>query len=144
MRIDLSGLICESYDDIVALRDYKVNGESGYSEESPSKIIYNYLENGNGALVYTVPDSFESYLAEIPDASLRIYYSGYPIDSEDDAMTCLLSRLDGALDLKLSEFGYSEYTKLGVETDNFCIGGHDIMEEIKSHMGMYMYLVLEY
>ena len=39
--------------------------------------------------------------------------------------------------------GYSEWSIIGFDVDCFIIGGHDLNEELKPHIGQYIHLILE-
>lgn len=49
----------------------------------------------------------------------------------------------GDLATDTSYTGYSEWTITGMDLDEFTIGGHDLKNELDSHMGEYIHLIIE-
>lgn len=49
----------------------------------------------------------------------------------------------GDLVTDTSYTGYSEWTITGLDVDEFTIGGHDLHNELLSHMGEYIHLIIE-
>lgn len=49
----------------------------------------------------------------------------------------------GLLEYQVDWHGYSEYTIMGYEIQEFKLGGHNMFEIIKSYEGKYVYLVID-
>ena len=64
--------------------------------------------------------------------------------SLEEAEGALVDRLYGdEVYAYLENIGYSEFTITGVDIEELRIGGHDIIEELRSYEGKYVHLVLE-
>lgn len=77
-----------------------------------------------------------------PKVNLRIYVTNKK-STLDDAMISVLDILEGSMEGEAYYEGFSEYTITGLDIEKFCIGGHNIMEELHSYIGKYIHFVLE-
>ena len=77
------------------------------------------------------------------DVQMFIYYSNKLVD-EDTLQLELMEHLEGFIDAIGYLTGYSEYTVLGLNTEECTIGGHDLKKEIESHMGEYITIVMQF
>jgi hypothetical protein len=73
--------------------------------------------------------------------TVRYWISDKPGDEEDlkeDYLQCLYGKTE-------SEYGarYSDYTGYLWTDEDFIVGGHDIITELKSYIGKYLYLVVQ-
>ena len=95
--------------------------------------------------------------AIIDDCNIRMYFTDRECDL-DEAEMALLIKLDGAgffddLDSKKElegEFnlltmltGYSEYTIDGYNIETCTLGGHNLLDILRSHIGEYANIVIE-
>ena len=77
------------------------------------------------------------------DVQMFIYYSNKLVD-EDTLQLELMEKLEGFISAIGYLTGYSEYTVLGLNTEECTIGGHDLKKEIESHMGEYITIVMQF
>ena len=77
------------------------------------------------------------------DVQMFIYYSNKLVD-EDTLQLELMKQLEGFISAIGYLTGYSEYTVLGLNTEECTIGGHDLKKEIESHMGEYITIVMQF
>lgn len=64
--------------------------------------------------------------------------------SLEEAEGALVDRLyGGEVYAYLENIGYSEFTIIGIDIEELRIGGHDIIEELRSYEGKYVHIVLE-
>lgn len=100
----------------------------------------NYNNEVYGA--YYINRGLGEEIINLPKVNLRIYAT----DKEstiDEAMISVLDTLEGSMECGASYYGYSEYTIMGLDVEKFCIGGHDLWEELKSYRGKYIHFVLD-
>lgn len=143
-KLYLSGWITKDSDGIIALK-----------ETDPKKEKYEWDKYGH-SIITSIEDFAEEFgecreyeeglggrVSSINDCNLRIYFTNKEC-TLDDAMKAFDTLLYGGdLETEVAWSGYSEYTIMGLDLEKFTIGGHDLEEEILSHNGEYMHLILE-
>lgn len=100
----------------------------------------NYNNEVCGA--YYTDEGLGEEIISLPKVNLRIYATDKE-SSIDEAMISVLDALEGSMECEASYYGYSEYTIMGLDVEKFCIGGHDLWEELKSYRGKYIHFVLD-
>lgn len=98
---------------------------------------YNELRIGGEALAAEAQD-FDSTIV-----SLRYYISNRPIDRERVVEEMLRTFYEGERDANGSYVYGSSWTGCYARNNRLEVGGHDIIEELTSHMGEYCYLIIE-
>ena len=142
-RLHLQGYICEKYDYVISLSPNK----NGYCTYSILAEIERFAET-NGEVKTLNPYDDDDYWGlgktntRIENVNLRIYVTENECTLEE-AESSLIDKLYGVLTTETELEGYSEYTITGLDINDFSIGGHNLKEEIRSHMGKYMHFVLE-
>lgn len=79
----------------------------------------------------------------INSCNIKIYYLNQK-SSLEEAENCLASVFDGRYYTDRYLKGYSEYTITGYQIKQCRIGNHDLINEIKSHVGEYLIFVMEW
>lgn len=79
----------------------------------------------------------------LPNVNLRIYVTKQK-STFDEAMTSLLDTLEGSFESKADYYGYSEYTIMGLDIEEFSIGGHDLRDILRQYENKYVHFVLEF
>ena len=79
----------------------------------------------------------------IPNCQIFIYYSKEETDI-DTLQLELMERMEGFISYEAFLTGYSEYTICGLSIENLTIGGHDLVTEMLSHKGEYVYMILNF
>lgn len=78
----------------------------------------------------------------IDNVSLQIYESNKPCSLEE-AKEGFLNQIDGVLLAVGQAYGYSEYTIEGFSVTSMRIGGHDLVELVKSKKDKYLHIIFE-
>lgn len=83
----------------------------------------------------------------IPRISIRAYFSDEKCSLEDAEMNQILLSI-GALDIFQEWYGYSEWTIMGYDVENFKLisedgGEHDLEKIFKSYIGKYVHIVID-
>ena len=81
-------------------------------------------------------------ITTIPNANLRCWFSDERCTLKEAQMNFESYMLIGNLLTQGHYTGYSEWTITGFYIDKLIIGGHDLKEELGSHIGQYMHLIL--
>jgi len=76
-------------------------------------------------------------------AKLKYYIYKTPIDKNSIVEQYLKSFYEGATEADGGYVNSSSWTGVYAKRDKFKIGGHDIIEELSSYLGMYCYLIIE-
>lgn len=64
--------------------------------------------------------------------------------SLEEAQESLLSRMyGGTFKLDIENLGYSDWTITGYNIETCTLGGHNLYDEFKTHIGQYMYLIVD-
>lgn len=79
----------------------------------------------------------------IPNAHLSCWFSDKQCTLEEAQMNFESYLVMGNLLINGHYVEYSEWTITGFDVDCFIIGGHDLNEELKPHIGQYIHLILE-
>ena len=101
-----------------------------YIEDNVSESDIEYIESGFGEKHY-----------HIPNCQLKIYYSDRECNLAD-AQNGFIKSLYGDIEGHGSYYGYSEYTILGFDLETLSIGGHDLINELKTHEGNYVHILI--
>lgn len=83
----------------------------------------------------------------IPRISFRAYFSDNQCSLEDAESNQILLSV-GALDIFQEWYGYSEWTIMGYDVENFKLvsedgGEHDLEKIFKSYIGKYVHIVID-
>lgn len=87
-------------------------------------------------------DNLGGTISMINNAKIHIYITDKKT-SYEEATLHLLEKLYGNVYNNIENIGYSEYTIIGLRIKDLNIGGHDLVKELKSHIGEYVHFVLE-
>lgn len=79
----------------------------------------------------------------IPNCSLRFYHSKKKLKLEE-VQEKYLKQLFGDIDIFGENYGYSEYTILGLDVEQLVIGGHNLEEILSNYIGEYTHIIIEY
>lgn len=78
----------------------------------------------------------------IPKVLMRMHFSNEEITLEQAEEKQILSSI-GELDIYTEWYGYSEWTILGYNVENFTVGNHDIEDILKSNEGKYAHILVD-
>lgn len=78
----------------------------------------------------------------LDNVSIQIYWSNKECSLEEGINT-LISILDGELLLNYCEFGYSEFSVLGLNVTKFKIGNHDLIDVLTSMKEKYINMLIK-
>lgn len=79
----------------------------------------------------------------IPDCKLSLYISKEEIPLIE-LQTNLIRQMCGDATILSGYYGYSEWTILGYDVNQFTLGNHDILSILESHDKEYIYLIFEF
>ncbi len=139
-KLSIEGWVVENDDGIVSVKENKKDPD-WYAESLP-QLIENFAESTDNGRVSNVEDGLGGTKAFIFDANIYIYFTDNKSTFEE-AQESLICELYGVVESDIRLCGYSEYTITGYSLEEFSIGGHNLQNEISSHMGEYMHFVLE-
>lgn len=77
----------------------------------------------------------------IDNVAIQLYFTDHKT-TLDQAYEFMVLDSMGCLEGNEGWFGYSEYTILGYCTNNFTVGGHDILAILENHEGKYCHIVM--
>jgi hypothetical protein len=133
----IKGFLTKDCDGIPAVSEHS----DYYMKESIIGRIENYAER-NGFFART-NKGLGGKRALIEDCSMRAYFTKEKSSLYEAQMGLVNMMYGGDMETKVSYVGYSEWTITGLDLDKFTIGGHDLTEELQSHYGEYMHLIIE-
>lgn len=81
-------------------------------------------------------------ISMISNAKIHIYITDKKT-SYEEATLHLLEKLYGNVYNNIENIGYSEYTITGFRIKDLNIGGHNLVKELRSHIGKYVHFILE-
>lgn len=135
----IKGYLGKDSDGVIAVAD-KANYDC-YSYYSIIDEIEDYAEV-NGVLSHT-DQGLGGRHSIIEKCNMRAYFTKSKT-SLYEAQTSLINVMYGGdMQTKVSYTGYSEYTIIGLDLDEFTVGGHDLAKEFHSHIGEYVHLIIE-
>jgi hypothetical protein len=137
-KLYIEGWLSTDDDGMIAVKENK--DESDWMAESlPSKIKSFAYNHGRVRDVNKGLGGTKSYIF---DANIYIYFTNEK-SSFEEAQESLVCKLYGDVETDIRLCGYSEYTITGYNLEEFSIGGHDLENELNSHLGEYVHFVLE-
>jgi len=74
---------------------------------------------------------------------LKYYLSNEPINKDSVVEDFLRSFYEGLSDVDGTYCYGSSWTGAYAKNDDFSVGGHDIVSELREHVGEYCYLIIE-
>ena len=95
-----------------------------------------FLGDSNEPLVQQLQDEISNKRVNV-----RYFISGAP-ETKAQLIEGLIQKLYGAAEAKY-EHAYSDYTGYLWTDEDLNIGGHDLIEEIRSNVGKFLYLEIE-
>lgn len=132
MELLLNGYLTKDYDDHPALIEYTRTPKC-WAESIPREI-----QNRFGKTFYD-----DEYLGKdityIPDCCMSIWYTDKKC-TFDEAQEALCNYLDGYMTVEVAYLGYSEWTIIGLNLEEFRIGGHNLKRELEDHIGEYCWI----
>lgn len=78
----------------------------------------------------------------VPNVQMRMHISDNQISLEQAEEKQILSSI-GELDIYTEWYGYSEWTILGYNVENFTVGNHDIEQILRSNEGKYVHILVD-
>lgn len=138
----------------------KLHIEGYLGLDSDKMIAVSYTKEGKDYNRKSIPYTIEKYAQQygkiidydkglggtksyIENVSLRMYATNEKCDL-DSAVESLVYKMFGDVETDISLEGYSEWTITGYCLEDFTIGGHDLERELKSYLGKYIHLILEF
>lgn len=123
---------------------------------SLAKVIAEHIieESGTSSLATSELDDIDKEFEigidvslNIPKVAMRIYYADEECSLEKAETNFILSSI-GCLDIYQVSTGYSEWTILGYDVQNFKLiskdgGGHDLKEIFKTYIGKYVHILID-
>lgn len=128
MELLLNGYVTKDYDNHPALTKEKT------SPKYQAKSIPREIQHKFGCKRF-----IDEEITYIPDCCISIWYTDEKC-TFDEAQESLCSYLDGFINIEVAYLGYSEYTITGLDLEEFKIGGHDLNNEFKDHIGEYCWM----
>lgn len=87
-------------------------------------------------------DLFAKDSMNVPNVLMRMHFSDNQISLEQAEEKQILSSI-GELDIYTEWYGYSEWTILGYNVENFTVGNHDIEQILRSNKGKYVHILVD-
>lgn len=134
-ELHLYGWLTRDSDEILALK--KDKNERDWYAESIQDSIWDIADS---SWRYDNP-GLGGRRSVINNAQIFVYATDKECDL-DEAMTALVSKMDGAIFSDVGLEGYSEYTITGYYCKEFTIGGHDLDRELDKYIGKYIHFVI--
>ncbi len=107
-----------------------------FIEKTSNKLSGTYSKEIDEDLGYRINTSEDNI-------QLRYYISDSEIKSQEDIQEKYLQKILGSIDISVENIGYSEYTIIGYETENFTLGGHDLEEIFSNYIGKYVCIIVD-
>lgn len=110
----------------------------GFIKEKYYEEAYNiiFLSNNDKPLAETLMDDICSTIVTVR------YYVSTKIVTLEEAQEDFINQLIGVIDVDYATF-YSEYTGYLWTDEKIVIGGHDLLDELRSYVGKYLILVVD-
>lgn len=151
MKLLLNGLIGTNYDgDIIIGEDEFSNAMFNFAKRVGLANEHHKGLGGERAIIDNcqIRMFFTKTLCELDEAEnallVKLYGMGYSIAKDGEEVTDNehTENLDGEFQLKTNFLGYSEYTITGYEVETCTLGGHNLLDILKSHIGQYVNIVV--
>lgn len=137
-ELHLQGWLYYDYDGCIALTDNK--DDHAWRAKSIQRSIGDYF---NCTEVYDTTNGTLGGLRDvIPNVSMRMYVSNEK-SSLDESVEATVLSLFGEVVSDIGYEGYSEWTITGYSCNQFTIGGHNLENEFKTHVGKWVHLIIE-
>ena len=137
-----------------------ISGFLGFEEDGNNVTIYEDKEKSwaDDILIEIIEDSIrpsilsalDEYNEElggtsyyIPNCNISFYISDNKLLLEDVSEKYTMQLL-GSIDVFGENYGYSEWTIIGFNTQKFTIGNHNLNEILRSYKDKYINLIIEY
>lgn len=142
-KILISGYVNLDEDDNIIVSKDK---ECLWYEDTLANEIYEKIENHN-ELELSIDGEPDYELGGIsyyvPNCEIYFYISNNPISLEE-VLERYTIQLLGGLNVFGENYGYSEYTIMGLDISRFMIGNHDLNTILSGYKGKYINFVMEY
>lgn len=152
MELILNGLIGTNYDGDIIIGEnefsnamYNFAKKVGYAKEHHSGLggTRAFIDNCFIRMYFTDCDC---ELEEAETALLnKLYGLGYKVTrqaNEEETDINTTEEHNGDFELKTNLTGYSEYTITGYEVETCTLGGHNLLDILKGHIGQYVNIVI--
>ncbi len=141
-RIEISGFIGLDEDrNVIMVDDLDV-----YYGQPLAEIIFDKMYEYDGIDLSTmgeVDDEMGGLSYYIPNCNISFYISDNEI-SLNSVSERYTMQLLGGLDVFGENYGYSQWTILGLDLMKFTIGNHDLTEILTGYEGKYINFIMEY